>query len=290
MTTMKQESAKTNIGKEFHLWLLQLNKMEIYLKSNEIPDFEECELMLILQTNSSQNFLENSYWKTICLKYVCRPDSFGSKAAKNLMKERNVELTKKMLKVLGRIPFVSLSEDEGTKMRYVEDCKKDLVKDLEGIIKDFVVDINESEGSEGSSTDTEEEERQKRKKKKKSIETNVLGFLDENSPDSESNDEVSQTVERNEEVKWFKKQYLEQNLSCKTLESSEMYWKERRKTYPNVIRLVCRYRSIACTSIFEESCFSTINKIYTEDRESLKDETVEAMMFCKKNHPFFNGK
>ena len=128
---------------------------------------------------------------------------------------------------------------------------------------------------------------QKRKKKKKSIETNVLGFLDENSPDSDSNDEVSQTVKRNEEVKWFKKQYLEQNLSCKTLESSEMYWKERRKTYPNVIRLVCRYRSIACTSIFEESCFGTINKIYTEDRESLKDETVEAMMFCKKNHPFF---
>ena len=95
---------------------------------------------------------------------------------------------------------------------------------------------------------------------------------------------------KSKELTWFKKSYLDSNLSSQSQESSELYWKDRRKTQPNVIKLLCRYRSVACTSIFEESCFSSIDKIFTRDRESLKDSTVEAMMFCKKNWPFFMNK
>jgi hypothetical protein len=86
----------------------------------------------------------------------------------------------------------------------------------------------------------------------------------------------------------LKKKYLDNDLGIKTSESSELFWKERAKEFPHVIRLVCKYRSVACTSIFEEQCFSTIDKIMTRDRENLRDETVQAMMFCKKNSPHFN--
>ena len=50
-------------------------------------------------------------------------------------------------------------------------------------------------------------------------------------------------------------------------------------------------RHINCGKKYQSpSCFSSINKIYTLDRTSLKDETVEAMMFCKKNWGYLNNK
>jgi hypothetical protein len=171
------------------------------------------------------------------------------------------------------------------KMRYLEDLKKDLVKELEVIIRESRESIIESSSSSESES-TDDEERRRRKKKKKNAPTDLLGFLDDSVEDSSDDCDTL----KSEEFPWFKKSYLDSNLSCESQESSELYWKDRRKTQPNVIKLLCRYRSVACTSIFEESCFSSIDKIFTRDRESLKDSSVEAMMFCKKNWTCFMNK
>ena len=146
----------------------------------------------------------------------------------------------------------------------------------------FLVEVDESDD-----ISTDEDEKQKKKKKKKTIEkTDIFGYL----TDIDFEEETENSRKPKGETNWLKKNYLDINLSCKTQESSELFWKERRDTNPNIIRLLCRYRGVACTSIFEESCFSSINKIYTLDRTSLKDETVEAMMFCKKNWGYLNNK
>ena len=89
--------------------------------------------------------------------------------------------------------------------------------------------------------------RMKKKKKKKNVERNLLSFLEETSV---SDDSDESDIKKSEELTWFKKSYLDTNLSCKSPESSEIFWKDRRKTHPNVLRFLCRYRSVACTSVF----------------------------------------
>jgi hypothetical protein len=178
---------------------------------------------------------------------------------------------------------------EWIKMRYVEDRKKELVKELEYIIENDHVAIDGDESGDSSHDEgSSEEEKQKRKKKKMNLTSDLFNFMDDEieRSTSDSDNTTSRSTKKNEQLNWFKKNYLDTNLSCKSEDASEVFWKEKRKTHPMVIKLLCKYRSIACTSIFEESCFSTINKIFTDDRESLLDGTIEAMMQCKKNWSF----
>jgi len=121
---------------------------------------------------------------------------------------------------------------------------------------------------------------QGRKKKKSVINISFSDYLDE--------EEVDMEEDNHAELSWFTKKYLNNDLGINSKEASEIFWKDRKSKYPSVIMLLCKYRSVACTSIYEEQCFSTINKIVTDDRSSFKDETVESMMFLKKNHGYFN--
>jgi len=159
---------------------------------------------------------------------------------------------------------------EWIKLRLIEECKKQLSSELSEIIKINTVDQIVSDGSSSG-----EEQIPKKKKKKDVI---ILEYLNE-----EEDHEIG-----NGEEKWFKKLYLDNDVGINSVEASEIYWKDRAKTYSNVIRLLCKYRSVGCSSIFEEECFSTIKKMATADRESQKGSTIESMMFCKKNWYHFN--
>ena len=163
--------------------------------------------------------------------------------------------------------------------RFNEECKKELVKECEHLIQQSIVGTGTVEDGDSSS----DEEPKKKKKKKNEHAESMLEFLEDEGDMTRD----SEKKKVNDELEWFKKKYLESDIGVNSIEASEIYWQDRRKKYPNVIKLLCKYRSIACTSIFEEECFSQIKKIVTEDRESLKDTTIEGMMFFKKNYLHF---
>jgi hypothetical protein len=117
-------------------------------------------------------------------------------------------------------------------MRYVEDCKKALLLELQAILDD-VVPI-ESIDSATSEEENEDAVIPKPKKKKNSGITSLLGYLDDPIEPTDS-DEGASDEKKNEEKAWFKKSYLEVNVCCKTIESSELFWKERKTAFPNVI-------------------------------------------------------
>jgi len=107
----------------------------------------------------------------------------------------------------------------------------------------------------------------------------LLGYL-QSSPQISS--PTTTIVSKDPEFKWFQG-YLNDNQAISSEESGKHFWLEKRKQWPSCFSLVCKYRSIMCTSIYEEQTFSTLNKIVTDDRSSLKDETIEEMLFFKKN-------
>ena len=163
----------------------------------------------------------------------------------------------------------------------VEDAKKQLIKELEIIIK-----INKKNQDSIQNIFSDNESPLKKKKKDVNEDFNK-SIMDNLESDTSEEEDVDEDIIGNNELKWFKKNYLQSNVGIKSLETSEAFWKEKKKDFPYIIKLLCKYRSVACTSIFEEQCFSSINKIVTLDRESMLDKTVEAMMFFKKNFPYF---
>ena len=163
----------------------------------------------------------------------------------------------------------------------VEDAKKQLIKELEIIIK-----INKKNQDSTQNIFSDNESPLKKKKKDVNEDFNK-SIMDNLKSDTSEEEDVDEDIIGNNELKWFKKNYLQSNVRIKSLETSEAFWKEKKKDFPYIIKLLCKYRSVTCTSIFEEQCFSSINKIVSLDRETLLDKTFEAMMFFKKRFPYF---
>lgn len=115
--------------------------------------------------------------------------------------------------------------------------------------------------------------------KKKKVEDDFLSFL---APNEDDEEEPVSTTSKDKEYVWFKK-YLDGEQICLSSDASNRFWLDLKEVYPSCFSMVLKYRSILSSSIFEEQCFSQIGRIVTEDRESLKPETVEEIMFYKKN-------
>jgi hypothetical protein len=128
----------------------------------------------------------------------------------------------------------------------------------------------------------EELEPEKPTKKKKVEPTNIFGFM---TPPKEPIDKNA-PISRDPEIKWFTEEYLAKDQICQDSDAGVWFWKQNSKTYPSCFQLVIKYRSILCTSIFEEQCFSNVDKIMTDSRGSLLDDTVQMIMFLKKNVRF----
>ena len=116
------------------------------------------------------------------------------------------------------------------------------------------------------------------KKKKKKEEIDIFSYLKEDEKDEDYDCPIS----KDQEFIWFV-EYLKINQGIGSNEASKLFWLDKKDSYPNCFKMVQKYRSILCTSIFEEQLFSVVGKIATEDCTSLKDKTIDEMLFYKKN-------
>jgi hypothetical protein len=153
-------------------------------------------------------------------------------------------------------------------------CRKALEAELKEIVRDvrdkqIVIDEESSEEEPPPTAP--------KKKKKVQKDVDLFAYL----ADEPTGDEDC-PLAKDPEILWFS-DYLKNDQGIGSASSSKTFWLEKKVKVPSCFVLVQSYRSILCTSIFEEQTFSQINRIVTEDRASLKDETVEDMLFFKKN-------
>ncbi|RVE75460.1 hypothetical protein OJAV_G00016690 [Oryzias javanicus] len=64
------------------------------------------------------------------------------------------------------------------------------------------------------------------------------------------------------------------------------YWKERALQFPSMAALAAQYLSAPCSSVQSERLFSSVSNILDENRNRLKSENVEMLVFIKKNIKF----
>jgi hypothetical protein len=118
-------------------------------------------------------------------------------------------------------------------------------------------------------------------KEKDRSDIDIFAYLAPEEPTTTENTSIA----RDPEVKWIQ-DYLKNDQSIGSIASGTQFWLDNRIKYPSCYEIVLKYRSFLCTSIYEEQLFSNVRKIVTDDRGSLKDETIDEMFFFKKNQDF----
>ncbi len=276
--------------------ILNIDNESLIIKESEVETYTAlCEVFKIvricmktLQTHPISHYLLCMWGAIFQLKSLLKKETFGERTGQELFTNGLIDhITKRVstntqLKDIQRDLLIrAMLMDPlaktalGTvfpticKQTRIAAQKKELTNELTNIIRkirDLQID----------------EEVEKVSKKKKQDNLDIFAFMN---PIKEVID-ISTPISKDSELKWFLDEYLLKDQNCNTNESSIIFWKEKSKIYPSCYQLVLKYRALLCTSIFEEQCFSSISKIVTEDRESLKDETVEMMMFFKKNQEY----
>lgn len=69
----------------------------------------------------------------------------------------------------------------------------------------------------------------------------------------------------------------------KSIEYPLIFWRQRGKQFPNLACLARKYLSIPATSVPSEQIFSLAGRMVTERRTFLSGQSVERLVFCKKN-------
>ena len=114
-----------------------------------------------------------------------------------------------------------------------------------------------------------ENERELKKKKPSndfSLNMNIWDL--EEKETNESNDDSGKFYQNHVSVKWMTDYLNNPQEFCSTFESNSNFISIRSK-HPGIFKLVSKFRSHSCTSVLNESMFSTMTDILEDDQRHL---------------------